>query len=236
MDILPIAVLLGLLAIFGLVVFAMVRAEYKAQDKKARISRSLGFRPLEPGPELAGKITGLYLALRKKGSPTAAGDYRLENVFAKPFPDGQMLLFDLLDTSGEDDSFLERQAVAVSSPWLDLPPFLVFPRAYQEGALAQMANKALDWLMSLMGQPVAFPESPEFEGRYLVSSPDPEAARRFLDGHKLRRLANTRLLTIHAGGDIFTCTQIDEAASPLSKSLISARVGQALELFSIFQS
>lgn len=178
----------------------------------------------------------LYQSLRSKQAATTSDNYELENVFIKQLPDGQMILFDLIDPSGEDNSYLENQAVAIISPQLNLPPFLVFPQADQEGALANVANKVLGWLVSQISQPVEFSRFPEFQQRYLVSSPAPEATRQFLDEYKLRRLANTSHLTIHARENIFTSAHIDVGASSLSIDLITARVQQALELFSIFQS
>ena len=99
-----------------------------------------------------------------------------------------------------------------------------------------MANKALDWLISRIGQPVDFSQFPEFQNRYLISSPDPEAARQFLDEFKVGRLANTRLLTIHAEKNIFTTSQINESGPSISQDVISVRVQRAVELFSIFRS
>ncbi len=236
MDIIEVLLLVGILAIFGVIIFFMIRAEYRSRDKKEQISQTLGFTSLDPSPELLQKLTGLYYSLRATPATSGREIYELHNVSQKKLPDGDMILFDLIDTSGDDNSYLENQAVAILSPQLALPPFFVFPKTDHKGTLANLANKALTWLVSQMGQPVDFSQFPTFNNRYLVSSPQPEATRHFLDEFKLRRLANTRLITIHAGENIFTCSQLAESATPLSRVLMIARIQQAQELFSIFQS
>lgn len=236
MDVLNVVIVLVIVALFGLIIFQMIRLEARSRDKKLQISRSLGFTPLEPGPDLVQTLSALYKSLRAEGSLPAGDNFELHNVFQQTLPDGEMYLFDLVETSGEDDSNLENQAVAVISPHLDLPPFLIFPKTDREGALAEAANKVLGWLIAQMGQPVDFSKFPEFQSRYLVSSPDPDATRLFLDEGRIRRLAKTRLLTVHAGGNIFTCSQISELARPLSREILTARVHQAKDLFFMFRS
>jgi hypothetical protein len=147
-----------------------------------------------------------------------------------------MFIFDLIDTSGEDDSYTEKQAVAIISPRLNLPAFVIFPKMDIDGAAASIANNIFGWMISKMGNPVEFPHFPEFEQRYLVSSPDPDGTRQFLDEGKLGRFGETRLIGIHAGGDIFTLSRIDMAAQPLTKKMMSERVDQAISVFSIFLS
>ena len=236
MDIFEISILLGILVLFGWIIFFMFRAEYRGRQKKRQLSRAMGFTPLDPSPELIQKITTLYHALRVKPSAASANIFELQNVATKQLPDGTMFLFDLLDTSGEDNSYVENQAVAISSPHLTLPYFLVFPKTDHEGRLAEMANQFLSWLIARFGQPIDFSQYPKFHSRYIVSSPAPETTRLFLDERKIRRLANTRLLTIYAGEQLFTCTQIGDTATPISRAGLTARIQQAHALFSIFQS
>jgi hypothetical protein len=147
-----------------------------------------------------------------------------------------MFLFDLIDTSGGESSCTENQAVAVVSPHLDLPAFAIFPRADIDGPLPKLADRVLGWVVSRCGTPIEFPQVLEFGKRYFVSSRDPEAVQRFLDDGKLRCLASTRLLGIHAGGDIFTLSHIDMLAKSTTQETMENRVEQARRVFSIFVS
>jgi hypothetical protein len=194
----------------------------------------LGFTPIDPDPELVRKITRLYSDIRATGPNGAGESYELQNVFGKRMLDGELYLFDLVNTSGEDDSYTEVQAVAVVSPHLALPAFMLTPRSDMEGVVSMLGNQLLAWVISKFGNPVEFPESPQFERRYLVSSPDPGGVRRFLDEERLHRLAKTRLMGVHAGGDLFTVARIDLSARSLTQEMISERVSQAMDVFSIF--
>lgn len=86
-----------------------------------------------------------------------------------------------------------------------------------------------------MDTPVEFPEAPEFQRRYLVSSPDPEGARRFLSGEVLQQLAQTRLYSIYAGGQIFTFSQLNPSKKAFTLDTLSERMHMAAEVYQIFQ-
>ena len=233
---LELVVVLCFLSFFGLIVYLMIRSERKAKASKVQISQSLGFTPIDPDPDLLLKMNHLYQNIRANLKIPADGLFELQNVSRKRIADGEMFIFDLINTSGDDNSYTEKQAVAIISPSLNLPHFMIFPRAVMDGNIAELANKFLDWLMAKVGNPVEFPEYPEFESRYLVSSPDPEGTRRFLDSSKLRRLANTKHYGIHAGGDMFTLSSFQMSSGTLSQEMMSERVSQAMGVFNIFAS
>jgi hypothetical protein len=161
-------------------------------------------------------------------------EYELKNVFSKRMSDGEMFIFDLIDTAGDDNTCTEKQAVAIVSPHLKLPTFIIMPKAGADGAGSRVANKVLGWMMANFGSPVEFPQSPEFGRRHLVSSPDPDAARLFFDGNKLRRLAECRYIGVHAGGDVFTISRLDMVTKPVTTQSLAERVDQARGVFSNF--
>jgi hypothetical protein len=233
---LELVAVLCFLSFFGLIVYLMVRSERKAKVSKLQISQSLGFTPIDPDPDLLRKMNHLNENIRANLKIPADGKFELQNVSRKRLADGEMFIFDLINTSGDSDSYSEKRAVAIISPSLNLPHFMIFPRAVIDGSIADLANKFLDWLMAKVGNPVEFPEYPDFEGRYLVSSLDPEATRLFLDSSKLRRLANTKHYGIHAGGDMFTLSSLHMSTGTLSLEMMSERVSQAMGVFNIFTS
>jgi hypothetical protein len=227
-------VLTGTLVIFGLIIYSMVRSGHRSRERKQLFSQTLGFMPGELAPVMVEKLQRLYQSVRFEKDRRVGDQYLLENVSTKRFPDGEMILFDLIDPTGEDNSYIENQAVAVHSPELDLPPFLIFPKTDQEGVLANAANTMLEWLIAQVGNPVDFSEHPAFDRRYLVSSPDPEVVRQFLDETKIRRLLGTSLLTIHAEGDLFTLSRIEMGGNPITQEVLTDRVNQALNMYSAF--
>jgi len=228
MDNLILIAVLGFLILFGALFFIMIRAEKKARQGKQQIALSLGFSPIEAPPALADRFNQLYQNLRSKSS------YEVRNLSHKRLPDGDMYLFDLVETSGEDDSYTEDQSVAILSPCLKLPDFVIFPKVDMEGIGAKVANRLLQWVLSKVGNPVEFPQFPEFQQRYLVSSADPEKTRNFLDSTKIWMLSNTQLCSIHAGGDLFTFSKINLDGKTANIEAITERINQAIDLFQIF--
>ncbi|NJN93395.1 MAG: hypothetical protein HC875_04545 [Anaerolineales bacterium] len=229
MDSLGLIVVLGILLVFGLIVFWMFTSARKEIDRKRQMAQTLGFSSIEPDPALTAVISQVYPSAKSKPC------YELRHVTHKILDNGKMVLFDLVETSGEDNSYPEEQAVAVISARLDLPPFTLFPKADTEGWLTNLANQALTWAVSKVGTPVEFPEVPEFQRRYMVTSADPDATRRFLTEDILRRLAQTRLCTLHAGGQVFTFSELNPSRKALTIEMLHERVRQAADIFQTFQ-
>lgn len=84
----------------------------------------MGLTPVsQPNAALAEQI----VALHRPACGTAT--YKLRNVWHHPLADGELLLFDLVDTSGDGDSITAHQAVAIRSDTLQLPPLMFYPKA-----------------------------------------------------------------------------------------------------------
>lgn len=231
MDGMGLALTIGVLALVGLGIFWVIRSDRASRGARERASRALGFTPFEPPAELIRQIAALH---QRPGSSAGVDNYRLENVWRKRMADGDVILFDLIDASGDDVNVAETQAVATLSSALDLPAFAVFPRTEIAGPLGDMANQVMGWLVARFGDPVDFPQVPEFGQRYFVSSRDPEGTRLFLDESRLRRLASTQLLAIRAGGELFTVSRIDRAATPQNPEAVSQRLQEAHYVYTVF--
>jgi hypothetical protein len=229
------AIVLLILAIGGVGILWIIRSQRKERETKLRISQSLGFSPMQPTPEILRKIAHLYHAVRTDRNNPDEDKYQLENVATKRMPNCDLFIFDLVDTSGSETSYPEQQAIAVVSPHLNLPAFLIFPKADIDSSLTTLGNRFLGWVISKLGNVVEFPQYPEFGNKYLVSSPDPEGTRQFLDESRLHHLATTRLLNIHACGDVFSLTKMEIGAKSLTEETMRERVVLALNLFSIWQ-
>lgn len=230
MDIIGVLVLLGFLAFFGGMVYFAISTIRREAEQKKQISQSLGFSPVEVDVSLTEKIAALY---RRPGAQTR---YELRNLSRRVTPDGEMYLFDLVDTSGEDDSWVETQAVAIISPYLNMPPFSLFPKADQKYAISGLANKVLEWGMSFVRTPVDFSDSPEFDARYVVASDESsDWVRGFFDQRLTDYFSRTQNFMLQASGDIFTFAEMGMRLKVSEEGVLSQRVNRALEIFRALQ-
>lgn len=230
MDMIGILVLLGFLVFFGGMVYFAISTTRRETEQKKQLAQSLGFSPVESDPKLTEKIAALY---RRPGAQTR---YELQNVSRRSIPDGEMYIFDLVDKSGDDDSWTERQAVAIVSPYLKLPPFTLYPKADQKYALSGLANKVLEWGMTFVGSPIPFPEYPEFNARYIVTSNESsDWVRGFFDQRLVDYFSRTQMFMLHGMDDIFTFSEMDFSRRPDIQENVSRRVNQTLDIFRVLQ-
>lgn len=225
-----ILVLLFLLVFAGMLILASTLSR-KGKEAKAQMAQTLG---LTPHPQPDGAFLEKISALRR--APFGISKYELRNVSRRPLPDGELLLFDLIDVASDSDTIAENQAVAIRSDTLHLPNFHLFPKVDPEKyALGRLANRVVDWGGSKLGTPVKFPEFPAFEGRYAVSSTNPDAVRRFFDAEKARYFSNTQNYTVRAEGDLFIFAEIEPGFNINDPSHMSRRIDRALEIYRLFQ-
>jgi len=228
MDLWGALILVGFFLVFGLLVFAAYYSSRKDKEEKRRVWQQLGFTAIEADALLAEKISSLY---QREG---ISNRYELRNLSRKAILDGEMFLFDLVETSGEDDSWTERQAVAIVSSYLNLPQFVLFPKVDEKYILSGIANRVVEWGMSKIGSPVAIPEFPGLDSRYIITSNDAEALRRFLDESLSHYFANTQMVRIHAAGDIFTSCELISNFKTGDLVSMTQRVDRAMDIFRLF--
>jgi hypothetical protein len=228
MDRLSVLVLVAILLLFGLIVYWMVLSARKEVARKPHMAAALGFAPAAAAdPALLDQI--LSVSPRRDH----AGRFELRNVYRKPFVDGELVIFDLVNTGGEEENQVENQTVAVISPELDMPHVMIFPQADTEGWATGLANRVMRAVVARSGDLLEFPGSPEFGSRYLLASDEPGAARQFFTPDVLRELAQTRYLTISAARGVFTLSSFDLSRKAFDQQSMSARVDQALRVFRI---
>jgi len=230
MESLTILVLLLILLVFaGLIVFSITNARQQKQAQ-AQMAQTLGLTPVEPDATLLTQISALYQ------TPGNKPRHSLHHVMRRRLPDGELFLFDLVDRDGESDSWLERQAVAIRSDTLRLPPFQIFPKINPEKyALGALANAIVEWGVSKVGTPVQFPEFPAFEARYTLTSTDPEAAQRFFDEARARFFARTEYYNLRAAGGLFVLAEIQPGVKLNDPAQITNRINRALDIYRLFQ-
>jgi len=229
MDLTAALFLISFLAVFGWIIYISVQSGRKDKETKQQVAQSLGFFLIEADAALTEKISRLYFRSWSKNN------YQLRHVSQRILPDAEMYLFDLVDISGEDDSWTERQAVAVVSTSLKLPPFAFFPKADQKFALSGLANLVVEWGLSKIGDPVAFPEYPALADRYVVTSQDSIRMRQFLDEPLARFFSQTEMYMLHAAGDMFTFAEMDPKFNTADLESMTRRTDRALEIFRALQ-
>lgn len=223
----------GAVLLVAFVVYIAFRAERGRRDALREQLRDLGFIPVEPGAELLRRLTSLQVTPADDKKPSKS-KFKVDHVFSRRGGDTEMFVFNITET-GKDDGHAEQQSLAVVSDRLRMPSFVLLPRAGGDGMLAKMTDKAISWAAHKMGDPVEFPQHPEFEQRYLVRSSDPDGTRRFLDANRLNRLAETRHLFIRARDDVFAVSAPARAWHSAREPL-RERVDQASKIFSILSS
>lgn len=227
MEGLILVIVIAFFALFiGLLAYA-IRSGRKEQRNKQEWAAMLGFSAVQPDAMLAQKIVALYR--NRHGS----GPDALRNVSRKTIPGGVMYLFDLVDTSGESDSTAESQGVAVISPDLRLPQFMLLPRMDEQQRLGKLANRVIAWGANLGGDVLTFPEYPAFDRRYLVITREMGATQDFFDEAIAAFFSATEMTTLHAGGDTFTLSEIRYGVQKLNQEVLAARVGRAMEVYRV---
>lgn len=222
-------IIIAFLVIFAGTIAWIVALNRSTQARQQETAHTLGFQPIEPSEELVEQISGVY----RRHRPQV--EYRLENVYQRRMPDGDMFLFDLVDAAGEDGNQSEQQSLAVVSPGLNLPHFLLFPRASFTGLAGSLANRLLEWAASQAGEQIEFPDAPGFGERYLLTSLEPEQVRSFFHPSLLQQLAQTRQGAVQAWGQVFIYSQIAFNQQPTSQESLSQRVNEARNILRILQ-
>ena len=230
MDATATLILIGFLLFFAVIIYLMSQSSRKDKQRKQELAQTLGFVPAEITPELTARFTQLY---ERQGIEK---QYELRHVFQKGFREGVIYLFDLVETSSDNNNWTEQQAVAIISPHLQLPSLAFFPKVVQNNFLGGLANKMVEWGMARMGNPVSLPEFPAFTARYVVTSQEPELARRFFNETVAHHFAQTQMYTLHARGDIFTFSEMDPQFKPNDPERMNERINRALEIFNVLRS
>ncbi len=217
--------------VFAVMVIGSIIITRKETAKKTQLAQALGMTPVaQPDAALAEQIFALH-------RPTwGTATYKLRNVSRRPLADGELFLFDLVDTSGDGDSTTAHQAVAIRSATLHLPPFAFYPKVdTQQYALGGLANKIVEWAVARAGKPVSLPEYPAFAARYTVTSDDPPAARRFFNERMANYFATTQFYTLHAAGDLFVFADIEPGFKTSDQSRMARRIDRALAMYQLFR-
>jgi len=230
MDAVAVFVALGVVFVFGAVLLLVLRSGRREAERRRQIAQELGFTLVESAADLTARIGAVYPPRGK-----AERRYELRHVFRRAMSDGEMYIFDLVDVAGEDDSWVETQAVAVVSSRLNLPEFHLYAKPDMDGWASRLAESVIDWAVTRHGARVQFPEHPEFDSRHVVTSTEPEAARRFFEEAVIGRLPHTGPYSVHGRGHMFTFGELATKSGSVNPETLRQRIEQARSLERLFQ-
>lgn len=228
--------LIGFFLLVGLVAVYAITSYRKAEARKKATALAAGFTPFaDPSSQVSRRIVGLFENPRRK-------QLKLTNLWLKRFPDGEMYLYDLKETSGDSDDQLATQDLLFVSSYLHLPRFTLVPRLDIDSKLGEMFDQFMRWAVSVGGtKPLRPLGNPEFDEHYWVSGPDHAAIRQYLSSDRIAWLANTRSYHLEAEGDAFTFTHAVYGAKTASRSAASQpdlnqKISQGMQLFNWLSS
>jgi hypothetical protein len=196
---------IGVILIFGGIVFLMIRASRQALQKKNQQTQRLGFSVLEEAPSnLEIRVEELY-----KSTPNQT--ISVKNVYHQKDFQGDIYLFDVVDTHGED-SDLGSEVFGVISQDLALPRFSMttVPDFNRDSLLGGLMEKLLDKVMALAEkyqglQRVELPGRPEYEDNFIIFGRDPIAVQNLFSRISLSSFRKGSLpIQIGGSGDFLT--------------------------------
>jgi hypothetical protein len=198
MDVFNLITVLGVLLVFGLIVYLLIRSERRRRGDRNQIAESLGFEPLE---RLDHEKSQRLITLHQHSS---SQEIKVENAAQKDEARSTLILFDLVDHSGDSVSTLVDAGIAVFSKRLALPRFSLMSRVAEKGRLAEIANRFLEILVGKRKDRIILGTHPQFDERYFLFGEDKARIRALLDEYRQSRLSQSKYRHIEADGDSFT--------------------------------
>jgi hypothetical protein len=224
-DVMSLLLVLGVLSIFALFVGGMIWYERRKRRDRQQIAQALGFQPLD---ELDQDTTTRLIQLHQH---TSSQDLKVHNPSERREASTRIVLFDLMDHSGDSNSTLVDAGIAIFSNELRLPRFSLIPRVAEKGRLAEIANRFLEMLIEKRSNRIQLGKNAHFDERYFLLGDDREAIEAFLDEYRLSRLSQSTYRHLEAKDDFFTYSRFVFATrgkrdrqTDLKKDLGEARV------------
>jgi len=205
LDILgPIIAVLFIAAFAAVIVWAIRRGRRQKIAREIFLS-GLGFTKTQPAPELLSRLDLIYRR-------SASQKFELPAAFRKQTGQGMFYIFDLVETSGEENSLLGSNCAAVISTDFKLPRLLIAGRLLfpgkASGWMIAAAEKVVGWAASRGGfTRLNLEEFPEIDQKLMVLAEDESSAGEFLTRERLVRLtwlaSTERLSEVASDGDCF---------------------------------
>ena len=196
---------LGVILIFGLIVYFAIRTSRRQQLEADYQLQQLGFHPLESSPpELESRVEELY---QTKGER----EIEIWRIYHHRELDQDLYLFDAVDTRG-DSSEVGSGVFGLISPSLALPRFsmVTLPGFNPDSLIGGLMDKLLDKVMDyaegyLQLERVDLSDRPDLADQLVVFGRNPSAVREMLDRIGIYSLIKTTMpMQIAGSGDFLT--------------------------------
>lgn len=177
-----------IISLFGIAVALSARYEKKRSEALRTAAENLGFSFLPTPSELMHeRLRSMDLFQRGRGN-------KASNYLHRASDDVEVLIFDHQYTvsSGKNSHTHKQSVVAINSPQLNLPRFVISPEHFFHRIATAMGYQDID-----------FDQYPKFSKQFLLRGSDEQAIRDKLQNIDLERLAEFSGLCIEASADHF---------------------------------
>jgi hypothetical protein len=184
----------------------MVWRAWKGQKAREQRLLDLGFTRLPGLPGFQERLEAIYRR-------SARQVFKMGSIYEKREQQGHFYIFDLVETSGEDNTWIANGSAAYISPALNLPRVHISARIPAgKGAagawMAGMAERLIDWAVSRAGMTrLELLDYPEVDEKLMILAVDEAAALEFFNRKRLDSLLwladPQRMSEIDCAGDCF---------------------------------
>jgi hypothetical protein len=230
----------GMLFMFAFILFGAWFRRRRRARQAAEQARRLGFSALPaPDPAFAARIRRVY-------APSA--NARAANVAWRRRDELTIYLFDVATTRGGRTHLhtsVEEDVLALVSPRVNLPPFLLVNRPAGMDQAGQLVNSRVDLALKQLGlthgyRQVFFNHSGRLDQRMLLFTNNEEVVKPFFSPALVSFLAQDNGYVLRAVGDMLIVGRFnfnrpesspDRAALIAGQDLLSGRIDQAIRLY-----
>lgn len=223
--------------IFLSAILISVSKARKTTEGKQHTASVLGFRALEEAPpQLVAGIQRLHPQIPSQ-------QLSIDNVFHQRDFDGDYYLFDLDDTSEDEDTWQNTDVIGVISPQLALPRFylIALPPVNQERWVGKLVDRILDkvfdWAAVYQGLTrVTYPHKYGFDDQYALFVENEITAEDFFTEHRLSSLTGYKtLFQVIAAGNCMTVSRSFPPSTQAKESELKTLYRRARDLFHLFR-
>ncbi len=213
----PLLIVGVILSLFGIAIVLNARYEKKRTEALNAVGEDLGFSfLLTPDEIMHERLRSTELFQRGRGN-------RSSNYLHRASDDVEVLIFDHQYTvsSGKNSHTHKQSVVAIRSPQLNLPRFVISPEHFFHRIASAVGYQDID-----------FDQYPKFSKQFLLRGPDEQAIRDKLQNIDLDHLVSFGAISIEANADHFLVYHAGKRSQP---GELQTLFQKAFEIFVVFK-
>jgi len=188
------------LLVFVVLLIIALRLNNKRKKQLTSVANQFNFSPLAAlPPEIMEALKTLYIPSRVT---------QIKNIYSHLFGDETYYLLDIYSRSSafSNEENMETASLAVHSPHLDLPNFLLYYRVQAPGKLGGWIDSLVQNAMMQSALRSYQDVPPDFDLKYGLYTPDIEAAARFFTPELLSQIASIDGIYARGQGSLLVLT------------------------------